>query len=96
MGKGITVVYEKGVLRPLQPLEIPDNSQLEIQILEFSGEPNGELLAARRALQEAGVISQGAVVEVTEVGEEELEQAYEALGAAGPLSKQIIDDREGR
>lgn len=96
MSKGITVVYEKGVLRPLQPLEIPENSQLQIQIIGQSGGQNGELTAARRALQQAGVIGERREIETALVSDEELEQASEALGATGSLSEEIIEDREGR
>lgn len=96
MSKGIKVIYENGILRPLQPLEIPENSQLEIQILQLSGEQNGELLAARRALQQAGIVRQRGEADIAPMANEELEEAYEALGAAGPLSEEIIEDREGR
>lgn len=96
MSKGITVIYEKGILRPLQPLELPENSRLEIQIIEMADEPNGELMAARHALQQAGVIRKRSQEEIAPVSDEEIEQAYEVLGAAGPVSAQIIEDREGR
>ena len=33
MNESITVIYEDGVLRPLQPLALPEHSRVEIRIV---------------------------------------------------------------
>lgn len=76
-------------------MELPENRQLEIQIIEMVDKVNGESVAARYALQKAGIIRKRSQKEIVPVSDEEIDQAYEALGAAGPLSEQIIEDREG-
>ncbi|MCA9922415.1 MAG: antitoxin family protein [Anaerolineales bacterium] len=35
MSENIAVIYEKGVLRPLQPLSLPERTHLEIRIVEY-------------------------------------------------------------
>ncbi len=97
MDTQITVIYEKGVLRPLQPLSLPEYTKLEIHMFM---PPKNNIAAgkqAEQALISAGVISDIPVTAPPgNVSEEELETAAKIMGAAGPLSDVILAERDGR
>jgi predicted DNA-binding antitoxin AbrB/MazE fold protein len=38
MGKRIEAIYQNGVLRPLEPLDLPEGSIVKIRILEILGD----------------------------------------------------------
>jgi predicted DNA-binding antitoxin AbrB/MazE fold protein len=50
----ITAVYEKGILRPLQPLNLREQQRVRIQVLPEETEDEGEV--AIRILVEAGLM----------------------------------------
>lgn len=96
MSETITAIYEGGVLRLLEPLSVPERARVQLRIIaQISEEEEREKV--RRILLEAGVIephpADGSVQPVTEA---ELEKAARALAAAGPLSEQILAERDGR
>ncbi len=95
MNESIAVIYEGGVLRPLQPLALPEHSHLEVQIVR---RPTGDQRKlAYDALQAAGIISaQVPGEELPMISEAQLVAAARALAVAGPLSELIIAEREGR
>jgi len=97
MNETITVVYERGVLRPLVPLPIPEHTRMEIQIVEPPSSVEEERHRVRQALLAAGVIrSQPSAKAVPAVSEDQLAAAARALAAGGPLSELIIAERDGR
>jgi predicted DNA-binding antitoxin AbrB/MazE fold protein len=97
MAETITAVYEKGVLRPLTPLALPESSRVEIQIMGPAADPQDERQQVRQALQDAGLVRrQPATQPVKVVSEAQLAAAADSLAQAGPLSQLIIDERNGR
>lgn len=97
MDAQIAVVVEKGMLRPLNPLNLPENTQLEIQIISPKKQSYTRVLQARQALLDAEVIQSSPSTKSTEiVTDAELLAAAELIGAAGPLSNSIINERNGR
>ena len=97
MAETITAVYEKGVLRPLTPLALPESSRVEIQIMGQAADPQDERQQVRQALRDAGLVRpQPATQPVKAVSETELAAAAASLAQAGPLSQLIIDERNGR
>jgi predicted DNA-binding antitoxin AbrB/MazE fold protein len=97
MSETIVTVYERGVLRPLTPLSLPENTQVRIQIVAPTPSVQEERLRVREALLDAGVIQPRQVTEpVQPVSETELEEAARALATAGPFSELVIAEREGR
>jgi predicted DNA-binding antitoxin AbrB/MazE fold protein len=40
MSEHIRAIYENGVLRPLQPLDLPENSVVEIDVRDVSEKPD--------------------------------------------------------
>ncbi|MBA3694628.1 MAG: antitoxin family protein, partial [Acidobacteria bacterium] len=58
MSQNIQAIYENGILRPLQPLDLPENKTVNISVLDEA--PNSEETMqekADRVLREAGLIS---------------------------------------
>jgi predicted DNA-binding antitoxin AbrB/MazE fold protein len=97
MNESIAVIYEGGVLRPLQPLALPEHSRLEVQIVRRRRPTGDQRKLAYDALQAAGIISAPLPVEeLPMISEAQLAAAARDLAVAGPLSELIIAEREGR
>lgn len=97
MSETITAVYERGILRPLTPLSMPEHTRVEIQIVKQTPPVGEEGQRVRQALVAAGVIRPRPPVEpVPSVSEAQLAGAANALAAAGPLSELIIAERDDR
>lgn len=97
MGNNIAVVYEKGLLRPLQPLNLPEQTQLEIVIVNdvVSAKPT-EMKKAYQLLVQAGLIQPWPSPEEPSpvpLDETALLQAADTYGQAGSLSELIIAER---
>lgn len=93
MNGNISVIYEKGVLRPLRPLDLPEHTRLEIQIVNSAETTTEDAERAAQVLMAAGLIQPLAGVDVELVEESERRRVADAFGEAGPLSDVIIDDR---
>ena len=96
MGKVVTVVYEDGVLRPLDPLDLHDHQTVRIQVL--ADEPNGDPgQEAIRILVAAGLmrLPERATIPPDPVPEKERRALAERLGRAPGrlLSEIIVEDR---
>lgn len=94
MSENIAVVYEKGVLRPLQPLRLPEQTQLEIRIIELDEARTTASETAYQVLVQAGLVEPLGQAELEAVSEIVRQQAADAYGQAGPLSAWIIAERD--
>jgi len=56
MSENIAVIYERGILRPLKPLRLPEYAQLEIRIITTDLAAHTAKEMARQALLQAGII----------------------------------------
>ena len=93
----ILAVYEHGVLRPLQPLSLPEHTRVHIRIVPPLVDDQGLKQQVRQALVSARVIQpRVASPPLPKVTETDLIAAADALATAGPLSELIIEEREGR
>lgn len=97
MGEVLTAVYEKGVLRPLLPLDLREHQTVRIQVVpEESTEDEN---AAIRTLVAQGLLTPPpGTSEVAPLSEEERRKLAERLGRAPgkPLSEIIIEERGER
>ncbi len=102
MGAIITAIYENGVLRLLEPLNVPEQTRVKIIV---QSQPNFDDLSAaerrevmRALLQEAGVVGEKSVLPdgVRPLAEEEREALAQRLPPDLALSDLIIQEREGR
>jgi predicted DNA-binding antitoxin AbrB/MazE fold protein len=93
----VTVVYEKGVLRPLQPLNLRERQTVRIQVLqEELAEAENEYEAAIRVLVAEGLLTPPpGRSDVPPISEQERLEFADRLGSAPgkPLSEIIIEDR---
>lgn len=97
MNETIIAVYERGVLRPLQPLELPDHACVQVKIIKQPSRIQKERRRVQRALLNAGVIGpRTSVGSIPQVSEAQMDAASRSLAAGGPLSELIIMERNGR
>ncbi|HLE62116.1 MAG TPA: antitoxin family protein [Pyrinomonadaceae bacterium] len=95
----ITAVYENGVLRPTAPLDLPENSRVQIQVREILSE---EISAARRRLHSILVASGLSLPARKPTGSsrlltlEQRERLARKAAVGRSLSDLIIEERAGR
>jgi predicted DNA-binding antitoxin AbrB/MazE fold protein len=93
----VTAVYEKGVLRPLEPLDLEERQMVRIQVVpEVAEEDEGEEMI--RLLGAAGLMrprQKRGTPPPDPVSEEERRELAERLGRAPgkPLSEIVIEDQ---
>jgi predicted DNA-binding antitoxin AbrB/MazE fold protein len=93
----VTAVYEKGILRPLQPLNLRERQRVRIQVFpEEVAETENEYEAAIRALVAEGLLTPPpGRSKVPPIPEQERLELANRLGRAPgkPLSEIIIEER---
>ena len=90
----VTAVYEKGMLRPLQPLNLQEQQRVRIRVLPE--ETADEVEKVIQKLVKAGVITPPpGHSDVDPVSKEERHELAEILGRVPgkPLSEVIIEER---
>lgn len=96
----ITAIYENGILRPLTPLALPEQTEVQIYVQPVGS--GSERLAHRRQVQEALVnagLSLEHVAPSPMPGLLSVEQRAELahrFSAEQPLAEFIMEEREGR
>nr|VFJ63866.1 MAG: Protein of unknown function DUF104 [Candidatus Kentron sp. DK] len=92
--QSITAIYEHGLLRPLEPLTLPENRKVRIQVLPESAankhDPVIQSLVARGMVTLPSNSSNPPLLSETE--RQELAEAL-ARSAKKPLSEIVIEDR---
>ena len=98
MSDVITVIYEQGLLRPLEPLALAENSQVKIQILDTtSAEDQNDLHKAEAVLIAAGLIQPlSPPAQHPHISTERREALANLYATGGPLSDIVIAERQGR
>lgn len=96
MSTEINAIYENGLLRLLSPVSLPERAQVRVRILTAEN-VDDELERAEAALITAGLVKPKTIPEgldpIPAARRAELARLY-AVG--GPLSKQIIAERDAR
>lgn len=97
MSTTFTAVYEKGILRPLSPLFLPENTRVEVHIVPWPARTRKtatDRQVVYDALTDAGLVETQAPSDyLPALSETELLEAAEALAVAGPISDLIIAER---
>ena len=93
----VTAVYEKGMLRPLQPLDLQERQKVRIQVLPEKTTEN-EREATVRILVEAGLMrprSNPLIVPPDPLSEKERQALADRLGQVPgkSASEMVIEDR---
>ncbi len=97
MNQNIHAIYENGILRPLQPLDLPENKIVEIDVRDI--EENGaETMRekADRVLREAGLISSIKFPNAKKLSDAERRRIGKLFSGEKPLGDYIDEDREAR
>ena len=89
----IAVVYERGVLRPLHPLTIPNHTRLNIQIMPQKAQKTDREQSLQMLL-DAGLLYTAPPSTEQLVSDIELRAAAVAIGADGSLSADVIAERD--
>lgn len=99
MNRNIQAIYKNGVLRPLQPLDLPEDKIVEIDVRDVTSNgaktPRDEV---SRVLREAGLTSplKFPVTEKDILSEEERRRLGKLFSGERPLGEYIDEDREAR
>ncbi len=99
MSESIQAIYENGVLRPLKPLNLPENKVVEIDVRDV--EENGDEThqdKASRVLREAGLTSPTnfPVTKKDILSDKERKRLGKLFSSDIPLGDYIDEDREAR
>ncbi len=97
MNEHIQAIYENGVLRPLQPLDLPENKIVEIDVRDEI--PSGEEThrdKVSRVLREAGLTSQMKFPNAKRLSDEERKRLGKLFSGEKSLGEYIDEDREAR
>ena len=97
MNQNIQAVYENGILRPLQPLDLPENKIVEIDVRDI--EENGEEThrdKVSRVLREAGLTSQMKFPNAKRLSDKERKRLGKLFSGEKSLGEYIDEDREAR
>lgn len=96
MSELITAVYEKGILRPLQPLRLLEHETVLIHIVPQSGDPEIDRITAELVLDGALSLPVPAADDEQYVSDEELKTFAAEIGmlTGKSLSEMIIEERE--
>ena len=97
MNENIRAIYENGVLRPLQPLNFPEHSEVEIDVRD-AGENGAETMRekADRVLRDASLISSLKFPNAEKLSDEERSRIGKLFSGEKPLGDYIDEDREAR
>ena len=99
MSELIQAIYENGILRPLQPLDLPENKIVEIEMRdEISGGEETHRTKVSRILREAGLTSplKFSVTEKDILSEEERQRLGKLFSGEKSIGDYIDEDREAR
>jgi predicted DNA-binding antitoxin AbrB/MazE fold protein len=87
MSKTLPAIYENGLLRPLEPLELKEHQRVRVTADDFSDDPAGALLDHEYH----------AAIDAMDEEVRTLEEVRTALGPVrGKLSDAVSEDRDAR
>jgi len=97
MNRTITAIYENGILRPLSPLDLPEQSQVELDVRQVVAPSKS---AKHRQFHEA-LVSAGLVAAVSktisaenQISSERRKELAEIFSSEKPLAELINADRD--
>ena len=97
MIENIQAIYKNGVLRPLQPLDLPEDVIVEIDVRdEISRDSETHRDKVSRVLREAGLTSQMKFPNAKKLSDEERKRLGKLFSGEKSLGDYIDEDREAR
>ncbi len=97
MSQNIEVIYENGILRPLQPLNLPEKKIFKVNLTdETSNNEETHRDKVTRVLREAGLTSQMKFPNAKKLSDEERKRLGKLFSGEKSLGEYIDEDREAR
>ncbi len=97
MSQNIEVIYENGILRPLQPLNLPEKKIFKVNLTdETSNNEETHRDKVSRVLREAGLTSQMKFPKAKKLSDEERKRLGKLFSGEKSLGEYIDEDREAR
>ncbi|MDQ3374189.1 MAG: antitoxin family protein [Acidobacteriota bacterium] len=97
MSQNIEVIYENGVLRPLQPLNLPEKKIFKVNVPdEAPSDEETHRDKVSRVLREAGLTSQMKFPNAKKLSDEERRRIGKLFSGEKSLGEYIDEDREAR
>ncbi|HXH70422.1 MAG TPA: antitoxin family protein [Pyrinomonadaceae bacterium] len=97
MIQNIQAIYENGILRPLQPLDLPENKIVNIDVRdEISNGEETHQDKVSRVLREAGLTGQMKFPNAKKLSDEERKRLGKLFSGGKSLGEYIDEDREAR
>lgn len=97
MTESIQAIYENGILRPLQPLNLPENKIVSIDVRdEISNGEETHQDKVSRALREAKLTSQMKFPNAKRLSDKERKRQGKLFSGEKSLGEYIDEDREAR
>lgn len=97
MSQQIKAIYENGLLRPLAPLDLPENSIVEIDVRDVRENGGGTMPElAERILRESGLVGSIKFPNAKKLSSTERERLGKVFSGEKSLGDYIDEDREAR
>ncbi len=97
MSQNIKAIYENGILRPLQPLDLTENKTVNISVLdEAANDEETHQDKVSRVLREAGLTSQMKFPNAKKLSDKERKRLGKLFSGEKSLGEYIDEDREAR
>ena len=97
MSQNIEVIYENGILRPLQPLNLPEKKIFKVNLTdEASSDEETHRDKVSRVLREAGLTNQMKFPNAKRLSDEERKRLGKLFSGEKSLGEYIDEDREAR
>lgn len=97
MSQVAEAVYEHGVLRLLQPIYLPEQARVQVEVRSAADGGAGLIQRIEEALLAVGLITPlDKPAYLAAVSEQRLAEVASVYAVGGPLSEVIIAERDGR
>ncbi len=92
----VTAIYQNGVLRPLDSLDLPENSEVELNVKIIESKPDSRTAIAELLIQKGLSRRKEAVEPKQNLSSEERNRLAKIFSAPRPLGEIISEEREER
>ncbi len=92
----VTAIYQNGVLRPLDSLDLPENSEVELNVKIIEGKQDSRTAIAELLVQKGLSRRKETVKPKQNLSPKERERLAEIFSAPRPLGEIISEEREER
>ena len=92
----VTAIYQNGVLRPLVSLDLPENSEVELEVKVIESKQDSRAAIGELLVQKGLSLRKKKIESKQNLSPEERERLAEIFAAPQPLGEIISEDREER